>query len=119
VEESSSKPKIPSSYRQLLNLDPQDIIAFFDVKSGRVHRVRSNEQRRPSVDVGAPHPPITANDRVLQGRSSREMASRIIKIRRGVDDPLLDDKAAREKYKYERSGFGMTERERRAALDLP
>jgi hypothetical protein len=100
VEKPSSKPKIPNSYRQLLNLDPQDLIDFFNVKVGEFaefaevdfvvspsmleHRIRRLQRM------------IACSKQIIEG-----MASRIIKIRRGKEDPLLDDKATREKYKRE------------------
>jgi hypothetical protein len=100
VVKQDAKPKIPESYRQLLNLDPQDIINFFDVKVGEYaefaqmdfivppsmleHRIR----RLQKV--------IACSKQIVEG-----LASRIIKIRRGKDDPLLNNKATREKYKRE------------------
>jgi len=100
VEKPSSKPKIPDSYRQLLNLDPQDIIGFFDVKVGEYTEFAQTDSVVPlsilERRIRRLQRVIACSKKIIEG-----MASRIIKIRRGKDDPLLDDKATREKYKRE------------------
>lgn len=100
VVKQDQRPKIPGSYRQLLNLDPQDIINFFDVKLGEYTEFAQ-------VDFIVPASMVEHRIRRLQNIIARSkqiiegMASRIIKIRRGKDDPLLNDKATREKHKRE------------------
>jgi hypothetical protein len=100
IVKKDAKPKIPGSYRQLLNLDPQDIINFFDVKMGEYLEFAP-------VDFVVPPSMLENRIRRLQKMIAcskqiiEGMASRIIKIRRGKDDPLLDDKATRETYKRE------------------
>ena len=98
VEEKQTK--LPSSYRSLLNLDPDDLVNFFNAQVG--------ERREfTEVDFVVPRPMlehriarlkrvIACSKEIIEG-----MSARVIKIRRGKDDPLLDDKAAREKYKRE------------------
>lgn len=98
AKQEEPKHKIPDSYRSLLNLGPQDIIDFFDVKIGEyvefsqvdfVVPVSMLEHRIHRLEKL-----IKCSKQIIEG-----MASRIIKIRRGKNDPLLNDKAAREKYK--------------------
>ena len=102
IERPKQKITLPDSYRTLLNLDPQDIVDFFDV-------VVDHEEEFKQVDFLLPASMlehriarlktlIAASKAVIEG-----MATRIIKIRRGKDDPLLDDKALREKYKRDES----------------
>lgn len=98
LEKPESKPKLPTSYRQLLNLDPQDIIGFFNLKVGEhTDFVRVDFVVPPSMlehRIRRLQKLIACSKQIIEG-----MASRILKIRRGENDPLLTDKAAREKYK--------------------
>jgi hypothetical protein len=100
VTKPEKRVALPSAYRTLLNLDPSDIIEFFDTV---VDYTDVFEQ----VDFIVPPQMLEHRIRRLQALIATSksyiegMASRIIKIRRGKDDPLLDDKAAREKYKRE------------------
>jgi hypothetical protein len=100
VAKSEPKFKLPDSYRTLLNLDPQDLVDFFDV-------VIDHRDVFEQVDFIVPAAMLEQRIRRLQAliKASKAviegMASHIIKIRRGKDDPLLDDKAQREKYKRE------------------
>lgn len=96
--ERETKPRIPNSYRSVLNLSPQDIIDFFDVKIAEHLEFSQADFVVPASmlehRIGRLEKLIKCSKQIIEG-----MASRIIKIRRGKDDPLLDDKAAREKYK--------------------
>lgn len=93
-----TKPKIPASYRQFLNLDPQDLVAFFDVKVG---------ERQEFAEMDFVVPPsvlehrirrlmkvIACSKQIVEGLSVH-----IMKIRRGKDEVL--DQPTREKYKRE------------------
>ena len=102
VDAPKKKFKLPDSYRTIFDLDPQDIIDFFDA-------VIDQQDELVQVDFVVPSSMlehrverlkrvIAASRAVIEG-----MAANIIKISRGKDDPLLDDKAAREKYKREES----------------
>lgn len=98
VTKSEPKRKIPESFRQTLLLNPSDIIDFFDVQIG---------EKQEFIQVDFVVPKETLEHRIAQLKKviacSKQiiegMDSWIIKIRRGKDDPLLDDKIAREKYK--------------------
>lgn len=98
VAKPENKTNLPQSYRALFRLDTSDILDFFDVQI-------NEREEFVQVDFAVPASMlehrvnrlkrvIAASRAVIDG-----MASRVIKIRRGSDDPLLDDKAAREKYK--------------------
>ena len=100
VEAPKKKFKLPDTYRTILNLDPQDIIDFFNA-------VIDHRDEFVQVDFVVPSSMlehriarlkrvIAASRAVIEG-----MAVNIIKIRRGKDDPLLDDKTIRES-KYRR-----------------
>jgi len=97
------KKKIIDNYRQLLNKEPEDLIAIFGAKVGEITVFEQiNTAVSPTVlqrRIERLQKLIAASKSIIDG-----MASRIIKIRRGTDDPLLNDKAAREKYKREENG---------------
>lgn len=98
VEKSESTPTIPKSYRQVLNLAPQDIIDFFDVKLGKYDEFTQLDFVVPPSmlehRINRLKDMVKCSEQYIEG-----MASRIIKTRRGKNDPLLNEKATREKYK--------------------
>jgi hypothetical protein len=98
IGDKKAKPKLPDSYRQTLNLDPQDIIGFFDVKVGE-------SEEFTEVDFVVPPPMLEHRIRRLQKiiARSKEIVEGLsvhkMKLHRAPDDPLRDDKATREKFK--------------------
>jgi hypothetical protein len=89
LSEPETKRKIPWSYRQLLNLDPQDIINFFDAKVGEYTEFTQ-------VDFIVPASVLAHRIKRLQRVIARSkeiidgLSVRVMKIRRDGDIWLAD-----------------------------
>jgi hypothetical protein len=98
VEERSTKPKLPDSYRKFFGLEPDDLIKFFDVQIGSYPDLAQ-------VDFVVPPSMIQHRLRRLQKTINyaneiiKGLSVGVMKVRRGKENVL--DKPTREKYKRE------------------